>query len=121
MLMTAIYVQDASPCRTSAFVCCLSYCTLLQGVLVLLLLPALYIFNRRCRQKYRAKVDHPPLWLAHTAPRSEIDPLVYLPPCLQPNAQGWFFEAGKPWVRWGVPSYNNPNKPGHDAGSLCCA
>lgn len=93
---------------------------LLQGVLVLLLLPMLYIFNRRCRIKYRSKVDHPPLWLAHAAPRSEIDPLVYSPPCLQPNAQGWFFEAGKPWIRWGVPSYNNPKKAGHDDGGCCC-
>ena len=96
------------------------YIVCVQGVLVLLLLPILYIFNRRCRFRYFTKVDRPPLWLSHTAPRSEIDPLVYTPPCMQPSAQGWFFEAGKPWVRWGAPSYNNPKGTGHDAGGCCC-
>lgn len=92
----------------------------LQGVLVLLLLPMQYLFARRCRYRYSSRVDSPPLWLAHKAPRTEINPLVYLPPCLQPDAQGWFFEAGKAWVRWGVPAYTNPKGEGHVSRGWCC-
>jgi hypothetical protein len=91
-----------------------------QGVLVLLLLPLLYIFARRCRHRYAARVDTPPLWLAHEAPRTEIDPLVYTPPCMQPDAQGWWFETGKAWVRWGVPSYADAKAKGHVSNGVCC-
>jgi hypothetical protein len=89
-------------------------------VLVLPLLPLQYLFARRCRYRYRERVDTPPLWLAHEAPRTEIDPLVYTPPCLQPDAQGWWFEAGKAWVRWGVPCYANPKGPEHMSQRACC-
>jgi hypothetical protein len=81
----------------------------LQGVLLLPLLPLQYMFARWCRYTYSSRVEHPPLWLAHEAPRTEIDPLVYTPTCLQPHAQGWFFEMGKAWVRWGVPAYVDPS------------
>lgn len=80
-----------------------------QGVLLLPLLPLQYMFARWCRYTYSSRVEHPPLWLAHEAPRTEIDPLVYTPTCLQPHAQGWYFEMGKAWVRWGVPAYMDPS------------
>lgn len=80
-----------------------------QGVLVLPLLPAMYMFARYCTYSYSSRVEYPPLWLANDAPRTEIDPLVYTPPCLQPHAQGWYFEMGKAWVRWGSPAYLDPN------------
>jgi hypothetical protein len=76
-----------------------------QGVLSWPLLVILYAFQRWCDRAYSKKVDTAPLWLAHEAPRTEIDPQVYVPPALQPHAKGWYFEAGKAWVRWGVPPY----------------
>lgn len=72
---------------------------------MLLLLPILYLFNRTCNKHFSARVNSMPLWLAHQAPRTAIDPQVYMPPALRPHAKGWFFEAGKAWVRWGVPPY----------------
>ena len=76
-----------------------------QGVLAFALLPILYLYNRWCSRHYGDKVHSMPLWLAHEAPRTEIDPLVYTPPALRPHARGWYFEYGKAWVRWGVPPY----------------
>jgi hypothetical protein len=62
-----------------------------------------FFFRQSCRTRYDPSVQSLPLWLAHAAPRTEIDPAVYLPPCLRPGAAGWFFEVGKAWVRWGSP------------------
>lgn len=76
-----------------------------QGILLLLVLPMLYVFSRYCRHTFDSRVDSMPLWLANEAPRTEIDPQVYVPPALRPGARGWFFEVGKAWVRWGVPLY----------------
>ena len=72
---------------------------------MLLLLPILYVFNRDCIVTFSAHVDALPLWLAHQAPRAEIDPETYVAPALRRGAAGWFFEAGKAWVRWGSPPY----------------
>lgn len=75
----------------------------LQGVLMLALLPLLYLFNRN--RTRGGDDEHPPLWLAHAAPRVRVDPDVYNPPWLRPGAAGWHPEVGKAWVRWGVPAF----------------
>ncbi len=77
----------------------------LQGVLSLCLLPLIFFFSRRCHDRFDAAVASMPLWLAHAAPRTEVNPEVYVAPALRQGARGWFFEAGKAWVRWGVPMY----------------
>jgi len=93
------------------FVCFTSFLLLLKranlpGVALLGLgLPALYRFHERCERAYKRAVEAPPLWLAYDAPRALLDPAVYVAPALRPGAAGWWFEAGKAWVRWGVPLY----------------
>jgi hypothetical protein len=93
------------------FVCFTSFLLLLKranlpGVALLGLgLPALYRFHERVEAKYKRAVAGPPLWLAYDAPRAALDPALYVAPALRPGAAGWWFEAGKAWVRWGVPLY----------------
>jgi hypothetical protein len=81
-----------------------------QGVLALCLLPGLFVFQRRCAARFDAAVASMPLWLAHGAPRTRIDPSVYVAPALRPGARGWFFESGKAWVRWGVPMWGDKRR-----------
>jgi hypothetical protein len=47
-----------------------------QGLLALCLLPGIFFFSRRCRLRYDAAVESMPLWLAHAAPRTRVDPQV---------------------------------------------
>jgi hypothetical protein len=50
-----------------------------QGLLALCLLPGIFFFSRRCRLRYDVAVESMPLWLAHAAPRTRVDPQVRLP------------------------------------------
>jgi hypothetical protein len=47
-----------------------------------------------------------PLQATLAAPRAQVDPAVYTPPPLRPQAVGWYPEWGKVWEKYGVSRYS---------------
>lgn len=46
-----------------------------------------------------------PVTVVEALPRSELDPQLWVPAPLRPNAKGWFLEWGKAWQFYGAPRY----------------